>query len=110
MGIEYITILIVASLLALMAIGIPLGITTLIVSLGTAILYFGERAGFFIVSANVTEVLHKYELISVPSFVFMANILERSGIAHSLFESMAIIGRDRCLERLREARALLAAT
>lgn len=92
MGIEYITLLIVASLLALMAIGIPLGITTLTVSLATAILYFGERAGFFIVSANVTEVLHKYELISVPFFVFMANVLERSGIAHSLFESMAIMG------------------
>ncbi|MCF6369684.1 TRAP transporter large permease [Rhizobium halophilum] len=92
MGIEYITLLIVGSLLALMAVGIPLGVTTLLVSLGTALLYFGERAGFFIVSANVTEVLHKYELISVPFFVFMANILERSGIAHSLFESMAIIG------------------
>lgn len=92
MGIEYITLLIVGSLLALMAIGIPLGITTLTVSLGTALLYFGERAGFFIVSANVTEVLHKYELISVPFFVFMANVLERSGIAKSLFDSMAIMG------------------
>ena len=92
MGIEYITILIVGSLLALMAIGIPLGVTTLLVSLGTAILYFGERAGFFLVAANVTEVLHKYELIAVPFFVFMANVLERSGIAHTLFESMAILG------------------
>ncbi|MAU94497.1 MAG: C4-dicarboxylate ABC transporter permease [Fulvimarina sp.] len=92
MGIEYITLLIVASLLALMAIGIPLGITTLLVSLGTSVLYFGERAGFFLVSANVTEVLHKYELIAVPFFVFMANVLERSGIAHTLFESMAILG------------------
>lgn len=92
MGIEIITLLIVAALLALMAIGIPLGITTLTVSLGTAMLYFGERAGFFIVSANVTEVLHKYELISVPFFVFMANVLERSGIARSLFDSMAIMG------------------
>ena len=92
MGIEIITLLIVATLLALMAIGIPLGITTLTVSLGTAMLYFGERAGFFIVSANVTEVLHKYELISVPFFVFMANVLERSGIARSLFDSMAIMG------------------
>ena len=92
MGIEIIILLIVAALLALMAIGIPLGITTLTVSLGTAMLYFGERAGFFIVSANVTEVLHKYELISVPFFVFMANVLERSGIARSLFDSMAIMG------------------
>jgi tripartite ATP-independent transporter DctM subunit len=92
MGIEYITLLIVISLLALMAIGVPLGITTLTVSLATAILYFGERAGFFVVAANVSEVLHKYELIAVPFFVFMANVLERSGIAKSLFDSMAIMG------------------
>ncbi len=92
MGIEYITLLIVLSLLALMALGVPLGITTLTVSLATAILYFGVRAGFFIVAANVSEVLHKYELIAVPFFVFMANVLERSGIAKSLFDSMAILG------------------
>ncbi|WP_445682279.1 TRAP transporter large permease [Radicibacter daui] len=92
MGIEIITLLIVAGLLALMALGVPLGVTTLTVSLATALLYFGERAGFFIVAANVGEVLHKYELIAVPFFVFMANVLERSGIAKSLFDSMAIMG------------------
>ncbi|MBT9386074.1 TRAP transporter large permease subunit [Pseudooceanicola sp. CBS1P-1] len=92
MGIEFITLLIVLSLLALMALGVPLGVTTLTVSLGTALLYFGERAGFFIVAANVGEVLHKYELIAVPFFVFMANVLERSGIAKTLFDSMAIMG------------------
>jgi tripartite ATP-independent transporter DctM subunit len=91
-GIEIITLLIVAGLLALMALGVPLGVTTLTVSLATALLYFGERAGFFIVAANVGEVLHKYELIAVPFFVFMANVLERSGIAKSLFDSMAIMG------------------
>lgn len=91
-GIESITVLIVVSLLALMALGVPLGITTLTVSLATALLYFGERAGFFIVAANVGEVLHKYELIAVPFFVFMANVLERSGIAKSMFDSMAIMG------------------
>ncbi|MHA6344263.1 TRAP transporter large permease [Roseivivax sp. CAU 1761] len=92
MGIEIITLLIVVALLALMAVGVPLGITTLTVSLATAILYFGPRAGFFVVAANVSEVLHKYELIAVPFFVFMANVLERSGIAKSLFDSMAILG------------------
>lgn len=92
MGIEYITLLIVISLLALMALGVPLGISTLTVSLATALLYFGQRAGFFVVAANVSEVLYKYELIAVPFFVFMANVLERSGIAKSMFDSMAIMG------------------
>ena len=72
------------------------GITTLTVSLATAILNFGTRAGFFIVAANVPEVLHKYELIAVPFPVFMANVPERSGIAKSLFDSVAILsGRFR---------------
>ncbi len=92
MGIELISILIVVSLLGLMAVGVPLGVTTLAVSLGTAILYFGTKAGFFIVAANVTQVLDKYELIAVPFFVFMANVLERAGIARTLFDSMAIMG------------------
>ena len=92
MGIEVITLLIIAALLALMALGVPLGITTLVVSLGTAVLYFGMTAGFFIVSANVTAVFTKYNLVAVPFFVFMANVLERSGIARALFDSMAIAG------------------
>jgi TRAP-type mannitol/chloroaromatic compound transport system permease large subunit len=92
LGIEFITLLIVVSLLELMALGVPLDVTTLTVSLATAILYFGVRAGFFIVAANVSEVLHTYELIAVPFFVFMANVLERSGIAKSLFDSIAILG------------------
>ncbi|TMV44317.1 TRAP transporter large permease subunit, partial [Thioclava sp. BHET1] len=92
MGIELITILIVLALLGLMALGVPLGITTLAVSLGTAILYFGTTAGFFLVSANVTEVFSKYDLVAVPFFVFMANVLERSGMARELFDAMAIAG------------------
>lgn len=81
MGIEFATIAIVASLLALMAIGIPLGITTLVVSIGTALLYFGPP-GLTLIAANVLHVLEKYELIAVPFFVFMANMLERSGVAN----------------------------
>jgi len=91
MGIEYATILIVIALLSLMAVGVPLGITTLTVSIGTALMYFGWN-GLFLVSSNVYHVLEKYELIAVPFFVFMANVLERSGVAHALFDSMAILG------------------
>lgn len=91
MGIEFATIAIVAALLALMAIGIPLGITTLVVSIGTALLYFGPP-GLTLIAANVLHVLEKYELIAVPFFVFMANMLERSGVAESLFQSMSVLG------------------
>jgi len=90
MGIEYVTILIIGSLF-LMAIGVPLGASTLLASVGTALLSFGPP-GLILVATNVGHVFEKYPLIAVPFFVFMANILEHSGVAKELFNSMAILG------------------
>jgi tripartite ATP-independent transporter DctM subunit len=91
MGIEYITLLIIFSLFGLMAMGVPLGASTLLVSVSTALLYFGPP-GLILVSTNVVHVFEKNTLIAIPFFVLMANIMERSGIARELFESMAILG------------------
>ena len=91
MGIELITLLIVASLFLLMAIGVPLGASTLLISVTTALLSFGPN-GLILVSSNVATVFEKQALIAVPFFVFMANIMERSGVAKELFNSMAILG------------------
>ena len=90
-GIGPATILIVASMLALMATGMPLGVVTLVVSIGCAILFFGPK-GLFLVSANVYGLLEKYPLVAVPLFVLMGSILERSGIARDLFDAMAVVG------------------
>ncbi|WP_217495091.1 TRAP transporter large permease subunit [Vibrio sonorensis] len=91
MSIEIITLLIIGSLFLLMAIGVPLGASTLMVSVGTALLNFGPD-GLILISSNVVHVFEKHTLIAVPFFVFMANILERSGVARDLFNSMAILG------------------
>ncbi len=91
MGIELITLYLVAALFTLMAIGVPLGASTLLISVGTAYLSFGSN-GFILVTSAVTKVMDKQTLIAVPFFVFMANVMERSGIAKELFNSMAILG------------------
>ncbi|MEF1310128.1 TRAP transporter large permease subunit [Vibrio mytili] len=91
MGIELITTLIILSLFGLMAIGVPLGASTLLVSVATALLNFGPD-GLVLISSNVVHVFEKHTLIAVPFFVFMANVLERSGVARDLFNSMAILG------------------
>ena len=91
MGIELTTLLIVLALLCLTTLGVPLGIATLSVSIVTALLNFGPP-GLFLIASNVVHVLEKYELVAVPFFVFIANVMERSGIALSLFNSMAILG------------------
>jgi tripartite ATP-independent transporter DctM subunit len=93
MGIETVTLLIVAALLLLMLTGMPLGVVTLVVSIGTALIYFGPR-GLFLVASNVYGLLENYPLVAVPLFVFMASILERAGVAEDLFNAMSIVAGD----------------
>jgi tripartite ATP-independent transporter DctM subunit len=88
-----VTLLIVAALLLLMMTGMPLGVVTLTVSIGTALIYFGPR-GLFLIASNVYGLLENYPLVAVPLFVFMASILERSGVAEDLFNAMSIVAGD----------------
>jgi len=88
-----ITLLIVAALVLLMMTGMPLGIVTLTVSIGTALLNFGPQ-GLFLVASNVYGLLENYPLVAVPLFVFMASILERAGVAEDLFDAMSIVSGD----------------
>jgi tripartite ATP-independent transporter DctM subunit len=88
-----VTLLIVAALLLLMMTGMPLGVVTLTVSIGTALIYFGPR-GLFLVASNVYGLLENYPLVAVPLFVFMASILERAGVAEDLFNAMSIVSGE----------------
>ncbi len=90
MGIGTITVLMVVALLLLMMTGMPLGISTLVVSIGLTLFKFGPP-GLFLVASNVVEVLHNYSLVAVPLFVLMSSILERSGVAEDLFNAMSVV-------------------
>ncbi len=90
MGIGTITVLMVVALLVLMMTGMPLGISTLVVSIGLTLFKFGPP-GLFLVASNVVEVLHNYSLVAVPLFVLMSSILERSGVAEDLFNAMSVV-------------------
>ncbi len=89
MGIASASMLIVGLMVALMMTGLPLGIVTLIVSILSALFYFGY-GGLYLVSTNAFGLLEKYPLIAVPLFVLMASILERAGVAEDLFDAMSI--------------------
>ena len=93
MDIGLVTLLIVAALVLLMLTGMPLGVVTLTVSIGTALIYFGPR-GLFLVASNVYGLLENYPLVAVPLFVFMASILERAGVAEDLFNAMSIVAGE----------------
>lgn len=88
--IQTVTILIVASMLLLMLTGMPLGVVTLAVSIGTALYAFGPP-GLFLVASNVYGLFEAYPLVAVPLFVFMANVMERSGVAEDLFDAMSML-------------------
>jgi len=88
--IQIATLVIVGSMLALMLTGMPLGIVTLSVSIATAVYVFG-LPGLSLVASNIYGLLEAYPLVAVPLFVFMANIMERSGVAEDLFDAMSIL-------------------
>lgn len=58
--------------------------------IGTALAFFGPL-GLFLVASNATGLLESYPLVAVPLFVFMAKILERSGVAENLFDAMSLL-------------------
>ncbi|MEZ5837122.1 MAG: TRAP transporter large permease subunit [Geminicoccaceae bacterium] len=85
----FISLVMVAILVALMMTGMPLGIVTLIVSVLMAIAFFGPR-GLYLVATNAAGLLEHYSLVAIPFFVLMSAILERAGIAEDLFDAMSI--------------------
>lgn len=91
LGIEAGTLLMFAMLLALLVTGIPLAFVTLLVTLIFALGWFGPNVVPMITS-RVYSFVSSFVFVSVPMFVLMAAILDRSGIARDLFQAMKIIG------------------
>ncbi|MDX1743322.1 MAG: TRAP transporter large permease subunit [Ruegeria sp.] len=91
LGIETATLLMFGSLLLLLLTGMPLAFVTLLVALIFALGWFGPNAIPLIVS-RIFSFVNSFVFVSVPMFVLMAAILDRSGIARDLFDAMRIIG------------------
>lgn len=89
MSIEWLTILMVASIAGLLVIGLPLAFVTGIVAVGFAIVQFGD-AGLSLVASRIYSFMNAYVLVAVPMFIMMAAILERSGVARDLFRAMHV--------------------
>ncbi len=91
LGIETATLLMFASLLLLLLTGMPLAFVTLLVALVFALGWFGPNAIPLIVS-RIFSFVNSFVFVSVPMFVLMAAILDRSGIARDLFDAMRLVG------------------
>ncbi len=107
MDIGTISIVLVIGLLVTLAIGMPLGMASAVLALVVMVMKFeptlltdpmsfgdgllSGRPGtgpLYILAQKIYDLLTEYVLISVPLFIFMASLLERSGIAKSMYDSL----------------------
>ena len=107
MDIGTISLVLVFGLLFLLAIGMPLGFASAVLAalvmimkfeptLLTNPMSFGEglltknpgTGPLYILTQKIFDLMTEYVLISVPLFIFMAALLERSGIAKQMYDSL----------------------
>lgn len=91
LGIGWGTLLMFALLVALLLTGAPLAMVTLLVALVFAVGWFGPSS-VPLITSRVYSFVSSFVFVSVPMFVLMAAILDRSGIARDLFDAMKLIG------------------
>lgn len=91
LGIEYGTLVMFLMLLGLLLTGMPLAFVTLLVALIFALGWFGPMA-VPLISSRIFSFVNSFVFVSVPMFVLMAAILDRSGIAKDLFDAMKVVG------------------
>ena len=111
MDVGTISIILIVSLIFMLAIGMPLGFASAVLAAVVMILKFepillsdplnffnnfGEgmltgRPGtgpLYILTQKVYDLMTEYVLLSVPLFIFMAALLERSGVAKQMYDSL----------------------
>ncbi|MEM1361225.1 MAG: TRAP transporter large permease subunit [Pseudomonadota bacterium] len=107
MDIGTISLVLVIALIALLAIGMPLGFASAALALLVLVMKFeptlltapwtfGEglltknpgTGPLYILTQKIFDLMTEYVLISVPLFIFMAALLERSGIAKEMYSSL----------------------
>jgi len=87
MGIEFITLFIFFFLLALLLTGFPISFTLLSVGIVGFIIFLGPKT-LYAVFSTTFGVITKDIYLAIPLFVLMATILQASGLASALYDTM----------------------
>ncbi|WP_417271333.1 TRAP transporter large permease [Celeribacter sp.] len=90
------SLIVLLGMFALLAIGMPLGFASAFLAVVTLVLKFDVdilfktfgRGPFAVLGQAVYRQMVNYVLISVPLFIFMASLLERTGIAKDMYSSL----------------------
>lgn len=86
----YIALILFASIFILILYGYPVAFTLGGISVWYAFIFL-EPSDFGALPPRIMGVMNNYVLLAVPLFVFMGIMLERSGVAKGLLETMAIL-------------------
>ncbi len=89
LGIGWGTLVMFVLLVTLLLTGMPLAFVTLLVALIFALGWFGPMS-IPLITSRVYSFVMNFVFVSVPMFVLMAAILDRSGIARDLFDAMKL--------------------
>ena len=89
-GSEYFVLLMFPGVLLSIFMGFPVSFSLMGMSLIFGFFGFGDAVGAMLVR-RVWDIANNYVLAAVPLFVFMGSMLEASGIASRLFESMILV-------------------
>lgn len=77
---------ILVALIGFLALGVPIVFTSGAIAVALCLWFFGEP-GLMLVASRSFSFLDSYVLVAVPFFVFMASVLERSGLARDLYDA-----------------------
>ena len=81
------SVILIVGLLALISIGVPMGFASGFMGAVLVFLYIGDHALGILLSRYYSLVV-TYSFLSVPLFIFMASLLERSNIARDLYDAL----------------------
>ncbi len=87
MSIELLTVLMFGSMLVLLALGLPLAFVTGLIGVTFCLGLYGPN-GLQLIASRIYSFMSEYALVSVPMFIMMASLMERSGVAKDLFDAM----------------------
>ncbi|WP_207209843.1 TRAP transporter large permease subunit [Tropicimonas sp. IMCC6043] len=90
------SIILLAGMFFLLAIGMPLGFASAFLAVAVLVMKFGPemlfgdfgRGPLSVLGQAIYRQMTNYVLISVPLFIFMASLLERSGIARDMYNAL----------------------
>lgn len=89
MGIETITVVMLSLLVFLLLLGVPLAFVTGIIAMGIGLFTMGDIS-LQLAASRWYNFTQEYALTAVPLFIFMASLLDQSGVAKDLYNAMRV--------------------